>query len=422
MTERKRKGMDVQLISVGSEFLIGKTINTNTFYLAERLSSLGYDVKEQIVVGDEVGEIQRALHHAINRVHLVFVIGGLGAMKDDVTKKAVTEALNIPLVENSVVKNQIKNRFQRRKENEIPENVWGQAMTPKGAVLLENKQDIIPGFIISSSGKKVILLPGNPKQLQQMVEQRVMLYLKDWQPSIVASEIVKIMDVTEQDVEEKLGSLLESENPSITTYSKVGEVHLRIIAKTESKKESKKLVAPILEEIKKCFGNCVYSTKENETLEENVVSLLKKHNITVATAESCTGGRLAGKLVNVSGVSDVFRQGFITYSNKAKRKLIGVNKNTLKKYGAVSKQTAKEMAQGVSVTTGADVGIGITGIAGPEGGTQEKPVGLVYIGCYVKEKAIAKEYHFVGERNDVREQSVMAALALLRTMILDNYK
>ncbi len=289
-------------------------------------------------------------------------------------------------------------------------------------MLLENKQDIIPGFIISVNGKKVILLPGNPRQLKEMVDEKVMLYLKDWQPSIVCSEIVKIMSVTEQDIADKLGKLMESENPKITTYSKVGEVHLRIIAKTNSKKEGKKLVTPILDEIKKCFGDFVYSTKENETLEENVVSLLKKHDITVSTAESCTGGKLAGKLVNVSGASSVFGQGFITYSNKAKKKLIGVSKNTLKKHGAVSKQTAKEMAEGVSVTTSSDIGIGITGIAGPEGGTEEKPVGLVYIGCSVKEKVVAKEYHFLGDRNDIRESSVMAALSLLRMAILEHYK
>lgn len=412
--------MNVELISVGTEFLIGKSINTNTFYLAERLSSLGYQVNEQIVVGDEISQIQRALKGSIERSDIVFVMGGLGAMKDDVTKKAVVEALDIPLVENPIVKNQIKNRFEDI--SKVSQNIWRQAMTPKGAVLLENKQDIIPGFIISFEGKKIILLPGNPKQLKQIVDQKVMLYLKDWQPSIICSEIIKIMGVTEQDVMEKLGNLMESENPKITTYSHTGEVHLRIIAKTDSKKDGKKLVAPILEEIKNCFGNLVYSTKEEETLEENVVSLLKKYNITVSTAESCTGGCLAGKLVNISGVSNVFGQGFITYSNKAKKKLIGVSKNTLKKHGAVSKQTAKEMAEGVSVTTGSDVGIGITGIAGPEGGTDEKPVGLVYIGCYVKEKAIAREYHFVGDRNDIREQSVMVALALLRTTILDNYK
>lgn len=414
--------MNVELISVGTEFLIGKSINTNTFYLAERLASLGYQMNEQIVVGDEISQIQRVLKGSIERSDIVFVMGGLGAMKDDVTKKAVVEALDIPLVENPIVKNQIRNRFQDKKISKISENIWRQAMTPKGAVLLENKQDIIPGFIISFEGKKIILLPGNPKQLREMVDQKVMLYLKDWQPSIICSEIIKIMGVTEQDVMEKLGTLMESDNPKITTYSQTGEVHLRIIAKTESKKDGKKLVTPILEEIKKCFGDLVYSTKESETLEENVVSLLKKHNITVSTAESCTGGNLAGRLVNVSGASNVFGQGFVTYSNKAKKKLIGVSKNTLKKYGAVSKQTAKEMAEGVSVTTGADVGIGITGVAGPEGGTDEKPVGLVYIGCYVKEKAIAREYHFVGDRNDIREQSVMAALALLRVMILENYK
>lgn len=210
-------------------------------------------------------------------------------------------------------------------------------------------------------------------------------------------------------------------NPTIATYAKTGEVHVRITAKASDEEEAKKLIKPVLKEVKNRFGDHIYSTKEEESLEEAVVNLLKKYELTVCTAESCTGGMLAGRLVNVPGVSDVFREGFITYSNKSKRKLLDVSKSTLKKYGAVSQQTAKEMAMGGVLATDSDVCVAITGLAGPDGGTDEKPVGLVYIACYMKDKVWVEHYQFKGNRGKIREQSVVKALDLLRRSILDNY-
>ena len=244
-------------------------------------------------------------------------------------------------------------------------------------------------------------------------------YLQKLWPEVIHSQMVKICGVGESQVEDKLLDMIDRQtNPTIATYAKTGEVHLRVTAKARNQEEAERLIKPVVKEIKKRFGEQVYSTREDETLEMAVVRLLKKHELTVTTAESCTGGLLAARLVNVPGVSDVFREGFITYANRSKRKILDVSKSTLKKYGAVSEQTAKEMATGGVFATDADVCVAITGLAGPDGGTEEKPVGLVYIACYLREKVRVERYQFKGNRNKIREQSVVKALDLLRRSIL----
>ena len=223
--------------------------------------------------------------------------------------------------------------------------------------------------------------------------------------------------------ETMISDLIETQsNPTIATYAKTGEVHLRVTAKAESEKEAKKLTKPMVRELKKRFGYNIYSTNEKETLEEVVVTLLKDLNLTLSTAESCTGGLISSRIVNVPGASEVFKQGFVTYSNKAKQKTLGVSKATLKKYGAVSEKTVKEMAKGAAAAAGTDISIAVTGIAGPDGGTKEKPVGLVYLGCYVKGKVTVKEFIFKGNRDKIRDYSAVNALILLRSCVLEHYK
>ena len=288
---------------------------------------------------------------------------------------------------------------------------------------MDNDNGTAPGLIMEKFGKSAILLPGPPNELYPMFINKVYPYLQNLQPEIILSRMVKICGIGESQVETKLLDLIEKQtNPTIATYAKTGEVHLRVTAKAADEEEAKKLIKPVIKEIKNRFGDYIYTVDEEETLEEAVVALLKKYELTVTTAESCTGGMLAARLVNVPGASDVFREGFITYSNKAKRKILDVNKATLKKYGAVSEQTAKEMAKGGVFATDADVCIAITGLAGPGGGTEEKPVGLVYIACYMNDKVWAEAYQFKGNRNKIREQSAAKALDLLRRSILDNYR
>ena len=237
------------------------------------------------------------------------------------------------------------------------------------------------------------------------------------------AHIYKIYGRSETEVKECLNAIFKKDAaPNVTTKCCGKEVHVLAEIALQDADEAKETLKPLHKEIKKALGSMVYSIKEDETLEEAVVRLLVKYELTVTTAESCTGGMIASKLVNVAGVSDVFNEGFITYSNKAKRKILGVNKNTLKKYGAVSEQTVREMAVGGVFAADADACVAVSGIAGPDGGTDEKPVGLVYIGCCVKDDVVVKECHFDGTRMEVREQSANAALDLLRTAILNHYR
>ena len=255
-----------------------------------------------------------------------------------------------------------------------------------------------------------------------MFKQQVMPYLSSKQSSVFVTKMVKLCGVGESSVAETIKDLIENQsNPTIATYAKHGEVHIRVTGSGIDEAEAKKLVKPIVKELKKRFGINIYTTEEDVTLEECVVKLLKKHELSMITAESCTGGMIAATIVNVPGASSVLKESFVTYSNKAKRKYLDVSKSTLKKYTEYSEKCAKEMARGAALIHNSDVSIAVTGIAGPGGGTEEKPVGLVYIACYVNEKVMVKEFHFHGTREMIRELSVVNGLDLLRRSLIENY-
>ncbi len=415
--------MICELISVGTELLLGNIVNTNAQFLAEKCALLGLSLYHQVTVGDNRGRLSEAIRTAIKRSDIVILIGGLGPTEDDLTKEVCAEVMGFPLVEDPHTRARLVEFFKNSIYKTISDNNWKQALVPDGAKVLDNDNGTAPGLILEKYGKSAILLPGPPNELIPLFMEQVYPYLQRLRPEMICSQMVKICGIGESQVEDKLLDLIDKQiNPTIATYAKTGEVHLRVTAKAGSAEEADKLIKPVVKEIRKRFGDCVYSTKEDETLEMAVVKLLKKLELTVTTAESCTGGMLAARLVNVPGVSDVFREGFITYANKAKRKILDVSKGTLKKYGAVSEQTAKEMATGGVFATDADVCIAITGLAGPDGGTEEKPVGLVYIACYLKDRVRVEKYQFKGDRNKIREQSVVKALDLLRRSILDNYR
>jgi nicotinamide-nucleotide amidase len=413
--------MVVELISVGTELLLGNIVNTNTQYLAEKCALLGLSMYHQVTVGDNKERLTEVFETALKRSDVVILTGGLGPTEDDLTKEVCAKVMGFSLEEDKHTKERIKKYFKNSIYKVIPDNNWKQAMIPQGAMVLDNDNGTAPGIIMEKKGKKAILLPGPPNELKPLFQDQVFPYLQKLQPEVIRSQMIKICGQGESQVEDNLLDLINGQtNPTIATYAKTAEVHLRITAKAESDSEAKHLLKPVVKEIKNRFGDDIYTTKEEETLEKAVVRLLKKHELTVTTAESCTGGLLAGRLVNVPGASSVFREGFITYSNKAKRKILDVKKGTLKKYGAVSAQTAKEMAKGGVFAMDADVCIAVTGNAGPEA-EEEKPVGLVYIACYMKDSVKVEEYHFKGNREKIREQSVVKALDLLRRSILANY-
>lgn len=413
--------MVVELISVGTELLLGNIVNTNAAYLAQKCAILGLSLYHQTVVGDNEERLSETLQTALGRADVVILSGGLGPTQDDLTKETAVSVLEMPLVEDAHSRERIEEYFKNSQFKIITDNNWKQAMVPKGAIVVDNDNGTAPGLIMEKKGKSVILLPGPPNELVPMFEKSIMPYLRKLQPETISSVMVKICGLGESYVETQIADLIENQsNPTIATYAKTGEVHLRVTAKAADEKEAKKLIKPMVKELKNRFGNSIYTTDENVTLEETVVNLLKEKELTLTTAESCTGGMLGARLTNVPGVSDVYKQGFITYSNRAKRKMLDVKKNTLKDYGAVSDKTAKEMAKNGAFITGSDVCVSITGIAGPGGGTPEKPVGLVYIACCYHDNITVNEYHFKGEREKVRENTVVRALTLLRECILEN--
>ena len=413
--------MVVELISVGTELLLGNIVNTNAAYLAQKCAILGLSLYHQTVVGDNEERLSETLQTALGRADVVILSGGLGPTQDDLTKETAASVLEMPLVEDAHSRERIEEYFKNSQFKIITDNNWKQAMVPKGAIVVDNDNGTAPGLIMEKKGKSVILLPGPPNELVPMFEKSIMPYLRKLQPETISSVMVKICGLGESYVETQIADLIENQsNPTIATYAKTGEVHLRVTAKAADEKEAKKLIKPMVKELKNRFGNSIYTTDENVTLEETVVNLLKEKELTLTTAESCTGGMLGARLTNVPGVSDVYKQGFITYSNRSKRKMLDVKKNTLKDYGAVSDKTAKEMAKYGAFITGSDACVSITGIAGPGGGPPAKPVGLVYIACCYHDNITVNEYHFKGEREKVRENTVVRALTLLRECILEN--
>ena len=415
--------MITELISVGTEILLGNIVNTNSAYLSEKCALLGLNVYYQDVVGDNEGRMRDVICTALNRSDVVILTGGLGPTEDDITKEVTADLMGMPLEEDShsrklidkYLKEYEKNNPQRR----ITKNNYKQAMVPKGAIVLDNHNGTAPGLILEKKGKTAILLPGPPNEMKPMFEEYIVPYLQKNQPEIIVSQMVKISGIGESQVAEEIQDLIESQtNPTIAPYAKTGEVHLRVTASAENEKACKKLIKPVVKELKKRFGENVFATDESKTLEEAVIDLLKEKDLKLSLAESLTGGMIAQRIVNVSGASDVFGYGFVTYSNKAKHKCLGVKKSTLKEKGAVSAKCAREMAKGACKESGADISISVTGLAGPGGGTKETPVGTVFMGCRYKGKAIAKEFHFTGNRMRIREQTTAHALAMLRDCII----
>lgn len=415
--------MIVELISVGTELLLGNIVNTNTQYLAEKCALLGLSMYHQVVVGDNHDRLAEVIRTALGRSDIVILTGGLGPTEDDMTKEVCARVMDAPLEEDAHTRARIEEYFRNNIYRKITDNNWKQALVPAGARVLDNDNGTAPGLILEKNGKVAVLLPGPPGELYPLFEEQVYPYLQNLQPEVIRSQMVKVCGIGESGVEDRLLDLIDGQtNPTIATYAKTGEVHVRVTARAADEQEARKLVKPVVREIRDRLGDCVYTVREEETLEMAVVRLLEKYELTVTTAESCTGGQIASRLVNVPGVSDVFREGFVTYSNKAKRKYLDVSKSTLKKYGAVSEQTAKEMAIGGAFASDSDICVAVTGIAGPDGGTEEKPVGLVYIATYMKNTVTVEEYRFKGNRQKIREQTVVKALDLVRRTILKYYK
>lgn len=411
--------MTVELISVGTEILLGNIVNTNAAFLSEKCAMLGLSCYHQSVVGDNEERLEDALKLALSRSDIVILSGGLGPTKDDITKEVTAKVFGRTLYEDAHTKERIREHFARNHRRQITENNWKQALVPEGAVVIDNHNGTAPGLILEEDGKRAILLPGPPNEIKPMFERDIAPYLNQLQPEGIYSKMVKICSIGESSAEAMAADLMDAQtNPTLAPYAKTGEVHFRVTARAADEAYAERLMEPMLTELSRRFGDKIFTMREDETLEDVVIHMLAEHKMTVTTAESCTGGLLAGRLLNVSGASDVYQEGYVTYANEAKEHLLGVKHETLESYGAVSEQTAAEMASGAARAAGADAALGVTGIAGPGGGTPEKPVGLVYIGCYVRGHVRVEEYHFTGNRSKNREFAVARALTLLREELL----
>ncbi|MBZ4646256.1 MAG: competence/damage-inducible protein [Clostridia bacterium] len=409
--------MNAEIIAVGTELLLGQILNTNAQFLSVELSNLGIDVYFQTVVGDNQKRLEETLQTALKRADIVILTGGLGPTKDDLTKETIAQVLNLQLKLHQESLDKIKEFFAKM-HRVMASNNEKQAFLPEGSIILPNNNGTAPGCIIEKDNNIVIMLPGPPKEMQPMFKEYVYPYLLKKSPYTIYSKVLRIFGIGESSLEEKLIDIFENQsNPTIAPYAKQGEVTLRITAKCESEEVAKGLIAPVEEQIRNRLGIMVYGIEE-ESLEEVTCKLLMEKNLTLATAESCTGGLLAEKITSTPGISKCFHTGVVTYSNESKVNLLGVSQDTLQQYGAVSCQTALEMAKGIRERSKADIGISITGIAGPGGGTPQKPVGLVYVGMATQQKCWYNELRLVGNRERIRNITVMNALDMLRKYLL----
>lgn len=406
--------MKAEILAVGTELLLGDILNTNAQYLAKELAALGIEVYYQTVVGDNPKRLEETLYHAFSRADLVITTGGLGPTEDDLTKETAAKYFGEPLILDEKALAQIQVFFDRIGKT-MTENNKKQAFVPaNNGVVMYNANGTAPGIIIEKDEKIIIMLPGPPKEVMPMFENQAKPYLAKNQECTFISRILRVASVGESAMEEMVKDLIDAQtNPTIAPYAKDGEALLRITAKAKDEEEADRLIEPVAAALKERLGKSVYAEGETN-METEVAKLLLAQKRTIAVAESCTGGEISSQLVRYPGISEVFMEGCVTYTNEAKMKRLGVSAQTLEKFGAVSEETAKEMAEGIARTSGASIGIATTGVAGPDGGTEEKPVGLVYIGIYNNGAAEAREFHFVGNRNKIRERATFQALDWLR--------
>lgn len=401
--------MTAEIIAVGTELLLGDIVNTNAQFLSRELAQLGIGVYTQTVVGDNTTRLKEALAAALNRADMIVLSGGLGPTDDDITKETAAEMFGRKLM----FRQEIYDKILLRVSKHASETDKKQAYVPEGASILTNDNGTAPGLVMEHNGKTLLLLPGPPSELEPMFLNYALPLLKSKTDGVIHSETIRLFGIGEAQVGETVRDLSKNGNPTVAPYVKNGDVTLRITAGAETKAACAALIAPVANEIRARFGDFVYGTGETD-LKTKVVRYLLEHRLTVATAESCTAGLIAAAIGDVAGVSDIFCEGFVTYSNDAKEKNLGVSKTILKAYGAVSEQTARAMAEGVCKKTNARIGISATGIAGPGGGTKDKPVGLVYIGVCIDGETDVRRCLLKGSRERVRFLTVLNAFDELR--------
>lgn len=409
--------MKVEILAVGTELLMGQIANTNAQYISARLPEVGVGVYYHSVVGDNPDRLKASLKLALERADVVITTGGLGPTKDDLTKETIASELGLEMVLDKPSYDSLLEHFSKTSRPMTQNNVK-QAYLPEGSTVLTNRNGTAPGCLIEKNGKVVIMLPGPPSEMKPMFSEWIIPYFMKKNGYLLISRFIRIFGIGESAMEEMIIDLIDNQtNPTIAPYAKDGEVTLRVTAMCKSDEEGLKLLEPTINEIKKRLGNAVYST-DNEELHEVAARLLIEQKKTIAFAESCTGGLAAAKFASIPGVSACLDRGYVTYSNRAKVEELGVSEETLKAHGAVSSETALEMAEGARKAAGTDIAVSVTGIAGPDGGTEEKPVGTVFIAIADKNGSEFKQLKLRGNREKIRNVSTLHMYDLIRRKIM----
>jgi len=417
--------MRVELVSVGTELLLGDIVNTNTAYLSKELAALGLGVFRQTTVGDNRERLLKTLESAFLENDTVIITGGLGPTDDDITKECAAEYFGREFYFHEYSWVKILERLTRSGRNIITENNKKQAMIPEGAIVLENYCGTAPGIIIEENNKRIILLPGPPREMRDMFEKSVKPYLEKFSSKQFISKYVRFYGIGESLLETKIKDIMDNQtNPTLALYAKTGEVLLRITVSGNDRAECEDLIRKQLDEIEKRVGEYIYLVGDEDIsstqteMNTVVANLLIENKFTISIAESLTGGKISSMLVEKSGISEALLEGVVCYSNKSKIDTLGVREETLEKFGAVSEEVAKEMVLGVAKRLGADFAVATTGIAGPNSDGSGKPVGLVYIGIYAQGDISVKECLFTGDRELIRYRTSVEALEEVRRNIL----
>ncbi len=404
--------MNAEIICVGTELLLGDILNTNAKFLSEKLAEMGFNLFSQSVVGDNAERLERQISVSLSRSNIVILSGGLGPTEDDITKETVAKVLNLTLEEDAESLKRIESYFALV-GRKMSENNRKQALKIKGSTIIPNEHGTAPGIFLEVPNGAIILLPGPPSELIPMFNNKVAPMLNKYSSSTIFSRNVRLFGVGESAAAEICGDLLKGTNPTVATYAKTGEVDIRVTASSENLAVAKELCNPVVKKLEDLFGNHVYGV-DVDNLQQKVVDLLKKKNMKIATAESCTAGMLSERITEVAGASEVFEMGVTAYANYVKIQALGVDAKTIDKKGAVSEDVAAQMAQGIRVMCGADVGVGITGVAGP-GQSEGKPAGLVYIAIAADEKVYVRKIMSRGtDRDTTRILATSTALDMVR--------
>ena len=411
-----------EILCIGTEILLGNIVNTNSQVISKGLADVGIDMYHHTVVGDNPQRLKEALEIAFSRNNIVITTGGLGPTYDDLTKETIAKYFGLELEMYEPAKEWIISYIQKM-HRVLTENSLKQAMMPKGCYIMENRNGTAPGAIIEKEGKTAIMLPGPPKEMGPMFQDQVIPYLEKRSGRVLRSHCIHFFGIGESQLEHQLHEQMEQmTNPTLAPYAKEGEVMLRVTASAATPEKAETLMEPVIQQLYQRYSDLIYGMDVGD-LQTAVVKMAQQKGVRVATAESCTGGYVAKRITDVPGSSAMFDCGVVSYSNQIKERVLGVRHETLESFGAVSTQTAQEMAQGVRRVSGADIGISITGVAGPDGGTPEKPVGLVYVGVDSDWHREVLELHlarnFQNERENIRYLASSNALSLaLKTILL----